>query len=178
MRYLERFQLRTSYPDVVARVSEVCNGLKRQFPFFSGELVLDVGGVGRPVFDLFQLVELFRRVVPAGEGVWRLVPVTTHSGRNVGGNLESGLTVPKRDMLASFVVLFETRNLRLAAGLPDCELLVHELVNFKAWLSSAGRDSYGNDGKVAKNDDLVRALAAFRAWIPPRKQLNGTRPLL
>ena len=169
VRHLERPPLGTSYPAIVERVAELCEKLARRAPGCAGELLVDATGVGKPVVDLLRGCRL----------AFRLTPISITGGERVRGAADGlGYSVPKRDLVAALVVLFQSGNLRIAEQLSDAQALVHELVNFRGRVSAAGHDSYGN-GREAQHDDLVCsvALAAWRArWLKPGN-LNQRRPL-
>lgn len=157
IRHLERLKLGTPYPALVDRVAAIAEKLREREVLNSDppkvETVVDVTGVGRPIFDLL----LTRRI-----------------GRVVGVNFTAGdrprldpsspvWNVPKKDLVAGLVLLFQSRGLQIAEKLPDAQVLVNELVNFQETLSAAGNSQYGNNGVNAKHDDYVSA-AALCAW--------------
>jgi hypothetical protein len=87
--HLQRWQLRTSYPAIVADVVEMINGLDPERTK-GGKTVLaiDATGVGAPVVDLFK-----REKINA-----ILAPIQIVAGANVSN--ENGMTrVPKRDLI-------------------------------------------------------------------------------
>lgn len=131
---------------------------------------MDVTGVGRPVYDLLADRQL---------GI-RLIGVNYTSGQNVtvgGGGIYN---VPKRDLVANLVLLFQSGVMKISDRLKDARALIDELVNFQETLSAAGAASYGNDGSVAKHDDYVNAaaLAAWRAVLLEPKTLGVGSPIL
>ena len=171
-RQLLRFPLGTSYPDVVARVVEIVEKLTVLHPAFDVELLFDRTGVGRAVGDLLRGESIFQRQRPLSEGSVVLVPVTVTGGDRVVTHQE-GMTVPKRDLVAATVVLFQAGLLRIAERIDERETLIRELVNFKQKISAAAaHDSYGNDGKVAKHDDCVTVLS-LAAWGAQRDRRPG-----
>ena len=158
VRFLERLALGTSYPAVVERLAGVCDSLAAREPELGPliEVVVDVTGVGRPVFDMV----LARRLKARG-----VVGVNYTGGQHARPSADDPRihNVPKRDLVAGAVLLFQSQSLQIAEGLPDAPVLVNELVNFQESLTRAGNATYGNDGRNAKNDDLVNALA-LAAW--------------
>ncbi len=164
VRFLQRWPLQTRYPDVVARVSEVAWKLREQFPDVPIELGYDATGVGRPVGDLLSGARW-----PSS---FRLTPISVHGG-DAGREANGRVYVPKRDLIASLVVLFQSGALKIAAGVGEQEALLNELVNFRGRMSAGGHESFSNAGGVngASNDDLVSAcaFAAYRASL----RLNG-----
>lgn len=170
VRHLERLKLGTSYPAAVARLAAICGKL-RDGAFAEGELdevVVDVTGVGRPVFDMLSDAKLGCRVVG--------VNYTSGLAARHAADGSSIVNLPKKDLVAGLVVLFQTAQMSIAAELPDAQVLVTELVNFQETISAAGRSSFGNDGVNAKNDDLVNcvALAAWRAVRRAPRELGAS----
>ena len=157
IRHLERCRLGLSYPDVVARVAAVVAKLvlleTRPGMVSAAEVVVDVTGVGRPVYDL-----LCDRVRGA-----QIVGVNFTAGQSANSGDGRVWNVPKRDLVAGLVVGFQDRQLLIAEKLADAPVLVNELVNFQMTLSAAARDTYSNDGTQAKHDDYVSA-AALAFW--------------
>lgn len=173
LRHLQRFPLGTRYPDVVSGVRDLLDSLALKFPANDVECVFDNTGVGRAVGDLLRELRIFRRARVPGAGGCRLVPVNIHSGENVTRRAASDVVgVPKRDLVAAAVVLFQCGRLRIAERIPERETLVRELVNFRRRVSAAGGDSYGNDGKLAKHDDCV-TVVALSAWAAQRDRRPG-----
>ncbi len=187
VRFLERLKLGTPYPLVVDRLETVCDALIAQAPVAGqlAELVVDVTGLGRPVFDFIEERRVLGRLVDGERKRLRVpsfVGVSYTSGQ-VARPAADGTriyNVPKRDLVARAVLLFQRQELRIAEGLPDAPVLVNELVNFQESLTAAGNSTYGNDGKLAKNDDLVNALAlaAWRAVGSLPHVLEGSQRLL
>ena len=178
-RQLIRWPVGTTYPDVVSRVADVMEKLGVLFPNYDVELLFDRTGVGRAVGDLLRARLLPRRRL-GGAGGFRLVPVTI-SGGDVVHSRPDGLSVPKRDLIAATVVLFQSSQLAIADRLEEREILIRELVNFRVRVTAAGSDSYGNDGKLAKHDDCVTVLS-LAAWGAQRDRrpggyVGGTQPL-
>jgi len=178
LRFLERLDLGTPYPQVVARAASVCAKLApvarvaREVP----ELVVDATGVGRVVVDLLRWPA--RRTALADRAPYALVPVTITSGDRVS-LVEGFFRVPKRELVSALVVLLQSGSLAIASGLPLADALMSELLNFRMSVSAAGNDTYGN-WREAKNDDLVLAvaLAAWRASLSDAPPVLGSRRLL
>ena len=180
LRHLQRFDLGTPYPRIVSALGDLLDSLALRFPDVDVELVFDRTGVGRAVGDLLWALPQFRSPRVSGSGRVRLVPVSVHGGDNVTTKVD-GLGVPKRDLISAAVVLFQAGLLRMAASIPERDALVLELVNFRSRISAGGTDTYGNDPKRAKNDDLVTvvSVAAWGAQRDRRKRgyLPRTGPL-
>jgi hypothetical protein len=139
--HLERLPLGTPYPGVVSHVTRL---LGRPPLRGNAELVIDFTGVGRPVFDMFQV----RGVTPIG--------VTITAGDAV---THEGLTwrVPKLILISRVQALLHDGRLKIHKGLPDAPALVAELQDFKAEVTDSGYWRFG--ARSGKHDDLVLAVA-------------------
>lgn len=146
--HLQRWQLRTPYPVIVADVVRKINSLD---PSHSVDrkpvLAVDATGVGAPVVDLFK-----REQINAD-----LVPIQIVGGANVSE--ENGVTrVPKRDLVSVIQVGLQNKTLKIASQLPDAETLIRELQNFTVKITDAANDTYGA-WREGTHDDLVLAVA-------------------
>lgn len=154
--HLQRWQLRTSYPAIVADVVKMINSLKPyQSPDYKPVLAIDATGVGAPVVDLFK-----REKINA-----ELRPIQIVGGANISE--EFGITrVPKRDLVSVVQVALQNRTLKIAKELAEAETLARELQNFTVKITDSANDVYGawRDGT---HDDLVLAVA-LALWIANR----------
>lgn len=75
-------------------------------------------------------------------------------------------TVPKRELVSVLQVLVETGRLRFAADLPDLDVLVRELGNFRAKINLSGHDTY-EAWREGDHDDTVLATA-LACWFGER----------
>jgi hypothetical protein len=146
-RHLQRWQLRTGYPEIVAATARMMNsdvlqsGLKRPM------LAVDATGVGAPVIDLFKQERMRAK----------LEPIQIIGGSEV--TKENGTTrVPKRDLVSVVQVALQNKTLKIAPSLPDAETLIRELGNFKVKITDTAHDSYGA-WREGTHDDLVLAVA-------------------
>ena len=162
LRYLERVRLGTPYPEIVGRVRELVRN-----PQLEGRctLVVDATGVGVAVVDMLRQADLGCPLVP--------VMIT---GGGSAHEKERFWHVPKRDLVVGLQVMFEQKQLRIAAQIPETGLLLKELSNMRVKVSDAGHDSYA--GRDAVHDDLVLAVA-LACWRARRKKydLFGNRSL-
>ena len=175
IRYLQRLKLLTPYPAVADRVAKISVQLRTPASPPNGgydlaNVVVDVTGVGRPVFDL---------LAERGLGA-QVVGVNFTGGQNANFSGGGIYNVPKRDLVANLVLLFQRKQLLISDKLAEARVLVNELVNFQEVISAAGNASYGNDGVNAKNDDYVSAaaLCAWRAKLRATRELGVGQPLL
>ena len=183
VRYLRRFPLGTSYPDVVAAVAATL-----ATPPLPADAILaiDRTGVGRAVFDLFRAPKAPREA--GGSVNWvdvrppRLGPVvppppppppspvgvptfgvTITAGAEARRDGRDWLT-PKRDLVGAVSVGLQSGRLKIAPGLPEAATLAEELRNFRVKIGASGHDSYGAGGDALEwrdrpHDDLVLAVA-------------------
>ncbi len=162
VRHLERPPLGTSYVAVVDRVVELVKAL-------DGNLILavDHSGVGRPVYDMLRPA-LARELKDTAHTV-TLCPITKHGGdavsRQSGG---AGYRTPKRDVINSALVLFQSHRLKIAKGLELRETLVDELLNYRIKIDpKTAHDSY-TAYRDYTNDDLVISVA-LSCWVGERR---------
>lgn len=151
MHGLERLPLGTPYThaerqSVVGRVCEIM-----ALPALSGaHLLIDRTGVGRAVYDLF----IERGLKPIAINI---------TGGNVVHPVPGGFNVPKRDLVFALVALFQAKQLRIPANLPETPILVRELENFKMKIKAGStHDSY-EAWREGDHDDLVLA-ASLPCW--------------
>ncbi|MBX9677777.1 MAG: hypothetical protein K2X38_03355 [Gemmataceae bacterium] len=147
VRHLERFELGTPYPTVVARLKKI---LQRP-ELAHSVLAVDMTGVGRPVVELLKQASLDVRL-------W---PITITSGKAPSCDGYS-YSVPKRDLVAVLQVLLQTRRLKIAKGLPAAAELIRELSDFRSRFTESANEVFGPE-KSSQHDDLVLALA-LAAW--------------
>ncbi len=159
VRFLERVPLKTPYPQVITKVMQIFTKL-----YTDGKplvLVLDITGVGRPIFDSFKQAQL----KPAG--------VQIHGGTTVTQD-GSIWNVPKRDLAGVLQVLYQTGRILVSSQLQDAQTLNNELLNFKIKINiNSGHDSY-EAWRESIHDDLVLAVACA-AWYGEKAVCNPNR---
>jgi len=150
LRHLQRFELGTSYSDIVQAVKKLLlrepigKRLKRT------RLLVDKTGVGAAVTDGFR-----------SEGV-RPIEITIHGGENLGTD-PYGFRVPKRSLVAAVQILLQNHRLKIAGHLRDAETLRRELENFRQKMDpKTAHESYSH-WREGDHDDLVIAVA-MAAW--------------
>jgi hypothetical protein len=128
LRHLERYPLRTLYPDIADEVADLMrnealspweydpSGLRhfRRAP----ELIVDNIGVGPAVTDLLKKSLRFKAITITGGD----------KAHGVGGGK---YRVPKRDLVSALEVPFHTGRLKIAGGLELWPALKEELLNFR-----------------------------------------------
>jgi hypothetical protein len=171
LRHLERFPLRTPYPDIVKSVIELLKDPNLHPWEFDGwrnfqthpTLIVDATGVGKPVTDLFD-----KRKV-------KYIGVSIHGGDKVTSGGARKYRVPKRDLVSSLEVPFHSGELKIAKDLPLREVLEKELSTFKRKIDlRTAHDSYEH-WRESDHDDLVLACSLATWWA--RRKPKGTRVL-
>lgn len=154
VRHLERPSLGTPYPQIIEKVERIYNSLNKEN--IAPALVLDVTGVGRPVFDTFMQANLS----PIG--------IQIHGGSNVTQD-GSIFNVPKRDLAGVLQVLYQNGRIKVSARLKDAHTFNNELLNFKVKINiKTGHDSY-EAWRDGIHDDLVLSVACG-AWYGERSE--------
>jgi predicted HAD superfamily phosphohydrolase len=151
VRHLQRFELGTSYPNMVERV---CAMLQR--PELDGRtitLLLDVTGVGRGILDMFKVANV------------RPKAITIHGG--VATSLHGNeYHVSKRDLVYSLTSLSQARPVRLALGerLPFAQEVRQEMQTFTAKINpDTAHESFAAWREQA-HDDLLLSMALCTWW--------------
>jgi hypothetical protein len=165
LRHLERYPLRTLYPDIAEGVTSLMRDPKLSPEEFYGgrirrtrpELIVDQTGVGPAVTDLLKRKGLKFRAV-------------TITGGNVTNYSDGSWHVPKRDLVGALEVPFHTGQLKVAGDLALWPTLQNELLNFKRKINlKTGHDSYEH-WRESDHDDLVLATALACWWIARRSR--------
>ena len=148
LRFLERVELGTPYPEVVERVVKVT---RSRALVGRCHLIVDGTGVGRPVVDLLRAARPGCMVMPA---------VITSGQRE--SLCEGYYGIPKRDLIVGLQVLLQRGSLQIAAGLKYGPALAAEMAAMEVRVSSAGREQFGA-WREGTHDDLVFAVA-LASW--------------
>lgn len=164
LRQLERMPLNTPYTVVADHVYRTM-----QIPDLLGEtaLLVDATGVGRPVIDMMRV----KKLSP--------IPIIIHGGYADPTQAEDGYHVPKRDLVSSLLILFQSQRIKIAPNMPFTAELESELQNFHVKVNDRARDSYGA-WREGDHDDLVLAVA-MAAWYanitePWERQIERAKP--
>ncbi len=165
LRHLERYPLRTLYPDIADAVADLMRNEAlspwehdpsrlrhfRRAP----ELVVDNTGVGPAVTDLLKKKGLRFKAITITGG---------DKAHAVGGGK---YRVPKRDLVAAVQVLLQNGRLKIAPEMELAPVLKKELLNFRVKIDPrTAHDSYEH-WREADHDDLVLATAMpcwYREW--------------
>ena len=144
--HLERVPLGTPYPGIVAHVGRLLDKLPA-----GTELVIDLTGVGRPIFDMF----VYSGISPLG------VLITAGASETRDGPI---CGVPKLTLVSRLQALLHEGRLKILRELAEAETLVRELQDFRVEFTAAGHLTF--NARTGKHDDLVLALAiaVWRAY--------------
>jgi hypothetical protein len=137
--HLERMPLGTPYPGIVAHVGRLLGKLPAR-----SELVIDVTGVGKPVFEMFT----YSGISPLGVLITAGASETWHD--DICG-------VPKLTLVSRLQALLHQARLKIHRELAEAETLVRELQDFRVEYTAAGHLTF--NARTGKHDDLVLALA-------------------
>jgi hypothetical protein len=173
LRHLERYPLRTPYPEQADRVSRLMRDEKlvseTRFPWEPTvyqrlpELVVDATGVGKAVTDMLKERNLWFKAITITGG-----DVAKYSGR--------GASVPKRDLVAALEVPFHSGTLKVAEGLELWPTLRGELLNFRRKINlKTSHDSYEH-WRESDHDDLVLATALACWWARRKRDIPVSVP--
>jgi hypothetical protein len=150
VRHLQRFELHTSYPDIVTRV---CAMLARQE--FTGpvKLLLDVTGVGRGIYDMFVAAKV------------RPQAITIHGGHAVS-QVDHEWHVPKKALVFSLTSLAQARPVRLSLGddLPFAREVRAEMQSFTAKINHETAHESFAAWREQDHDDLLLAMSLCTWW--------------
>jgi hypothetical protein len=71
--------------------------------------------------------------------------------------------VPKKELVSVLQVLLQFRRIKVPSSLPQAQILVQELLNFKAKIRTPSDDTLA-EWREGTHDDLVFAVA-IAAWV-------------
>jgi len=137
--HLERMPLGTPYPGIVAHVGRLLGKLPART-----ELVIDITGVGKPVFEMFT----HAGISPLG------VLITAGTAETRDGAI---CGVPKLTLVSRLQALLHQGRLKIQRELAEAETLVRELQDFRVEYTATGHLTF--NARSGKHDDLVLALA-------------------
>lgn len=147
LRHLERYPLRTPYPEVADRVAAL---VRDERLGSASELIVDSTGVGVAVTDLLKERGL----------TYRAVSIT---GGNKVHYADGYYRVPKRDLVSALEVCLQTGTLKVANGLKLWPVLKGELLTFQRKINPKTAHTSFEHRRQSDHDDLVLA-AALAVW--------------
>lgn len=148
--YLARFNLKTSYVDIV---DEVINIITKYNLMLNYTLIVDYTGVGRPVVDLFRQKHL------------NPVALSITGGIKTNWVTKTEVNVPKKDIVTYLQLVLQNKRLAIAHDLPLLRTLTQEFLSFQLKIRDnpmAVTSSYG--GAYGINDDIVMSMG-IAVWL-------------
>lgn len=161
VRDIGRLQLGTKYPAVAERVAEVIGSLNARS--VTPYLLVDVTGVGRPVFDILAGSLASLDVYPSA--------VTFTGGRMLRGNLGSPeLSLPKELLVSRLQALLQT--LRIKG--PDTEPMHATAEELRVYEVRVSEDAKLTAGafRTGAHDDLATALGLSVLFDPSGQRVT------
>jgi hypothetical protein len=139
--HLERLPLRTTYPDVVEHVRELLDTAPLAG---NSTLVIDMSGVGRPVYDLFVKAHL----KPQG------ITITAGDGYSLDGGV---YRVSKRILVSTLDANMNDGRIFAAPLLNHGEILKAELADLRRKFTDSGYQQV--EARSGRHDDMVLSVA-------------------
>jgi hypothetical protein len=144
VKHLRRFPPGTAYGAVADAVDELLGTEALD----EAPVVVDVTAVGTEVLDLFR----------ESDARPKLVPVVVTAGHHAEYGPHGAWLVPKKNLVTGLQLLLQGRRLAIPTALPERDLLVRELGNFRAKVSLAANPLEA-EWREGQDDDLVLAVA-------------------
>jgi hypothetical protein len=151
VRHLQRFPIGTGYPDLCTALAKLFAGP----PLQGATLAVDQTATGKPVLFMLRRAHIGASIRPL-----------TVTGGHRASRSEGIWQVPKQELVSTLQVLLQTRRLKVAATMPEAQVLVQELLNFKMKVKVTSDDPLAA-WREGQHDDLVLA-AACAAWMGER----------
>jgi hypothetical protein len=163
LKYIDRLPLETGYQQQVNHVSQMMAGLTGKCQI-KPVLLVDVGGVGAAVADMFRSSGL------------KPIEIQFTGGDKVT-HRKHGFNVPKKDLVSAIQKTIGNSELQIPAGLPLADVLITEAVRMEVKQSSAGNLQYSH--REGEHDDLVFSLALplWYSWHTRKKQIRAVPSL-
>jgi hypothetical protein len=166
LRGLHRFPLGTPYTKLAPALNT-----RLSSPPLAGntKIAIDATGVGTPVLDHL------RDQLPTRN----IYGITITAGSSLSGTPKDP-HVPKKDLIATTIVILEQRRLQIAEPMHDTNALIEELLAYRRITTDHGHDTY--QAASGTHDDLVLALS-LALWtaehkpLPPRRYTSSWQQL-
>lgn len=160
LRALDRLDIGTHYRAIIERLRDIGEKTGDDALYY----VLDISGVGKPVFDLA------RAEIHKGRIDGMLITTGTEDSYDSQKHLYQ---VAKVNLISALQIAFTSGYLKAAEGLPLLESLVHELQSFRFQAKQAGEVGMVS-WREAPHDDLIFALAiALHSAMKHRRPQDG-----
>lgn len=147
--YMKQWPLMVGYETVISQTHALFMK-KALSPRHDRTLVVDAGGVGRPVIEL-----LSRKLEPIAIDV---IGITITAGFDVVKSSPMDYRVPKRDLVGATQSALGGKRLLIADGIEHTKVLEHELKNMTIKTTKTGHEKY--EALTEKDhDDMAMALS-------------------
>lgn len=163
VRHLQRWQLGTGYPKIVAETIQLIRKLPQQVGV---HLCVDATGVGRAVMDLLRMAKTPEGDPFSQSGV-KIIPITITAGFAVS-KVADGWHVAKKDLVGVMQVLLGTRRFQIASSLDNAKTLAKELSAFRVKVNTVTGNETFEAWRERDHDDLVLAVA-LPCWYAMKK---------
>jgi hypothetical protein len=127
VRHLERLPPGTPFPEIGALLAKRFGDA----PLAGTNSAKDITAGGKPVLDLLR-----RARIPA-----YLRPITVTAAHESANDGKGGWLAPRIELVSTTQILLQSRRLKVAQGLPETPMLVHELLKFKEKPPAASGDT-------------------------------------
>lgn len=162
VKFIKRLPLNTSYPEVAEYIADMLDN--EVFQHRNIKVLIDVTGVGRPVYDNLKR-EIFLRKNNAeieqqlgtgirfknGRHTLQLKPISFTYGEQY--NRSKG-TLGKAFLVSKLQSILQERRFH-APDTREVKAMIDELLVYEIKVSDDGKDTYG--AKIGKHDDLATA---------------------
>ena len=158
--HINRPPLRTSYLDIVESLNPILKKLE-EAGCSDPSIVVDKTGVGAGV------VEMFEARYPDNN----IISINITGGNEAREIPHENLwNVPKKLLVSALQISLQNGNQNIPAKLPNAQLLIREMENFKAKITTK-TETFEAWREEGTNDDLVlaKALIAWYGSIPEQK---------
>jgi hypothetical protein len=146
LRHLQRWPLKTSYPDIVAEVGRMV----QIAPLSNPLLAVDQTGVGVPVVEMIRDARIKAQ----------LKPILITGGHEI--TYDGKWHVPKKELVSTIQVLLQTHRIKFGQ-IPERKVLIQELLNFKVKININAHETF-EAWRERDHDDMVLAVA-LAAWL-------------
>lgn len=150
VRHVQRLELGTKYPDIVAEVGRL---MESDRLYDQCKLRFDATGVGVGISDMFKQAYRDGKL-----GTCWPEPITLTAGQH-----SRTMRIAKQDLVGGLQRLLQERRLAVPPDLPGAAKVRQELTDFTAKISAAGRDKFEASTESAHDDHVIAlALATLR----------------
>ena len=145
LRLLDRLPLGTSYPEIVGKVQEIIEAVRKQEGGTTSDLVVGITG-GRGILSLMD-----------DEGLSPIaVTITGATGETEAKS--DAWRIAKVELVSNLQLQYQMRKLKTAKGLDLADTFVEEMMSFKLKAPALSTDDF-EAWREGAHDDLVFAVA-------------------